>query len=259
MAKKSRWEAFNAIHSNKFRYDHPEARLELPPDLFVVAYHRRFVKKSDFLFAQYQPQLIATPAIILLPKEPSGRRIYDEVWAAAHVLLKPSSKYNLPRHRWWERRDWKDFVRRGDGIYKPFVLKAVDRGGYACSLCHWMEKCSGCVIEPTDAPTFEDSLHRKVFMAIEWHSSLLAENYNQTANEVVEHASTKERGALEAQEQHNYTTLDDCLTKFHKTEQLENETACETCKSPQIHFKRMEVMRPPPILVIQLKRFRQYG
>ena len=114
----------------------------------------------------------------------------------AHVLLKPSSKFNLPKHRWWELRDWKQYVTSNDGIYKPFVLKAVDRGGYACALCHWMEKCSGCIIEPTDAPIFEECLTEKVFMAIEWHSSLLADNYNQTANEVVEHASTKERAGM---------------------------------------------------------------
>ena len=116
----------------------------------------------------------------------------------------------MPSHRWWELKNWKQFVQSGAGIYKPFVLKAVDRSGYACCLCHWTEKCSGCIIEPTDAPIFDENFHQKTFIAIEWHSSLLADNYNQTANEVVEHVSTKEKGMDDTQPV-NYTTLDECL------------------------------------------------
>jgi exosortase/archaeosortase len=43
------------------------------------------------------------------------------------------------------------------------------------------------VISPTDAPLYEENLIRKVFIAIEWNSKILEENYNQIANEVVEH------------------------------------------------------------------------
>lgn len=75
---------------------------------------------------------------------------------------------------------------------------------------------------------------------------------------MIEHASTKKK-TLETVDQVNYTTLDDCMTKFNKTEQLENETNCEKCKSHQVHFKRMEIFMPPPVLIIQLKRFRLYG
>ena len=40
------------------------------------------------------------------------------------------------------------------------------------------------------------------------------------------------------------------MTKFSKTEQLENESHCEKCKTPQVHFKRMEIFIPPPVLII---------
>ena len=83
---------------------------------------------------------------------------------------------------------------------------------------------------PTDAPIFEEDLIKKCFIAIEWHSKQLAENYNSAANEVIEHASTKKK-TLDANDQVNYTTLDDCLTKFNKTEQLESEQNCEKCKT----------------------------
>ena len=73
---------------NQFNYDHIESRIELPRDIFVVAYHRRFIKKSEYMFSQYVPQLIANPLLFHMPTVPSGRRIYDEVWASAHVLLR---------------------------------------------------------------------------------------------------------------------------------------------------------------------------
>ena len=57
----------------------------------------------------------------------------------------------------------------------------------------------------------------------------------------------------------NYSTLDECLVKFHKTEQLESEVNCEKCCKHEVHFKRIEVFIPPPVLIIQLKRFRLYG
>lgn len=97
------------------------------------------------------------------------------------------------------------------------------------------------------------------FIVIEWHSKLLEENYNATANEVVEHASTAERPFDNEMQQHNYTSLEDCLANFNKTENIENEIHCGKCKSVQIHTKRLDIFRPPPILIIQLKRFRMVG
>ena len=193
--------------------------------------------------------MIANPLIFQIPKYPSGRRIYDEVWASAHVLLKSNSKFHRLNTRWWERKNWKELVESGNGIFAPFVLKTVDRQGYMCSQCHWTKKCNGCIIYPRDAPIYEEEMLSKCFLAIEWHSKSLAESYNPIANEVVEHASTRKK-ANEILDQSNYTTLDDCLPKFHKTEQLENETNCEKCKSNQVHYKSMKVFIPPPVLII---------
>ena len=121
-----------------------------------------------------------------------------------------------------------------------------------------MKKCSGCIILPTDAPIFEEDFIKKCFIAIEWHAKILTEGYNAVANEVVEHGSTRKQAAAVV-DQSNYTTLDECLTKFHKTEELDNPVKCDKCKTSQIHYKKMEMFNPPPVLVIQLKRFRLYG
>ena len=122
-----------------------------------------------------------------MPSVPSGRRIYDEIWTYAHILLKPNSKFHRPTNRWWERKNWRNLLPDDKSIFTPYVLKAVDKTGYGCALCHWIKKCNGCMISPTDAPIFEENLIKKVFIAIEWNSKTLEENYNPISNEVVEH------------------------------------------------------------------------
>merc|ERR1712176_752981 len=109
-----------------------------------------------------------------MPIAPSGRRIYDEIWATAHILLKPNSRFHRPMTRWWERKNWRDLSGDPDATLSPFVLKAVDKTGLVCVLCHWMKRCNGCIITPQDAPMFEEDLIKKVFIAIEWHSGILA-------------------------------------------------------------------------------------
>ena len=165
-----RYNLFFRLFSGQVNFENMEYEFELPRDMFVVAYHRRFVKKTEFLFCQYQPQLLASPLIFCMPSVPSGRRLYDEIWTAAHVLLRPNSKFHRPTNRWWEKKNWNILVLDEKSIFTPFVLKVVDKTGYSCGLCHWIKKCNGCVIFPTDAPIFEEKLIRKSFIAIEWNS-----------------------------------------------------------------------------------------
>lgn len=91
-------------------------------------------------------------------------------------------------------------------------------------------------------------------LVIEWHSETLNENYNPIVNEVVDHSSV----SLELDDAAivNYTSLDDCLTKFHKPEVIENEIRCGKCNDITPHLKKLEISRPPPVLIITLKRFR---
>ena len=91
-------------------FDMIESRVELPRDIFVVAYHRRFIRRTEYVFSRYVPQLIANPIIFSMPTVPSGRRVYEEIWASAHVLLKPTSRYHRPMTRWWERKGWRELI-----------------------------------------------------------------------------------------------------------------------------------------------------
>lgn len=66
---------------------------KLPDELITVAYHRRFVQKEHSIFAKFQPQLLTSPLLLLMPRKPTGRRIYEEVWSLAHNILKKDSRF----------------------------------------------------------------------------------------------------------------------------------------------------------------------
>lgn len=127
-----------------------------PTELIIVCYHRRFVKKEG-RFPPIQPQIISHPFVITVTSNPSGRRIYDEIWTFASKLVKQNSKLHRPIQRWWERKDWAKSIEKGL-ICKPFVIKTVTLNGFNCSRCHWTLRCSGCIIEPNDPPVFVDFL-----------------------------------------------------------------------------------------------------
>lgn len=63
---------------------------------------------------------------------------------------------------------------------KPFVLKAVERNTMNCFNCPFEDNCNGCIISPGDA-VMEDFFARGNII-IEWHSSLIEEDYNSGSN-----------------------------------------------------------------------------
>ena len=111
--KLDRYLVLSQVMQKAFDFASIESRVELPRDIFVVAYHRRFIQRTEYLFTQYVPQLIANPLIFTLPTVPSGRRIYEEIWAGAHILLRASSRYHRHNSRWWERRNWREILKDG--------------------------------------------------------------------------------------------------------------------------------------------------
>ena len=82
----------------------------LPEEIYAVAFHRRFVKKTFYFFSPYQPQILANPLIFLLPLKPTGKRVYEEVWGIAQQIIKRGSKYLKRENLWWEQKDWKDLI-----------------------------------------------------------------------------------------------------------------------------------------------------
>ena len=73
--------------------------------------------------------MLSSPIILILPLKPTGRRIYEEIWAIAHNILKKDGNLIPYDQLWWNQKDWKEKMNeaRYDGGLKPFVLKTVDR------------------------------------------------------------------------------------------------------------------------------------
>ncbi|CDW76980.1 ubiquitin carboxyl-terminal hydrolase 15 [Stylonychia lemnae] len=221
---------FNNYFHIQDKYQEYVDRGMVPEEIYVACYNRRFVKKAYYFFNPYQPQLIASPFIFILPAKPTGRRIYEEIWAVAQNILKKSSIYHHKKNLWWEQKNWEEKLNfKPDEIqqYKPFVLKTVERSEDFPRLCH---------------------------LAIEWHSSIIEEDYNPAANEVIHHSSTQDKEIIDE----DFVNLEDCLRKFHEVEEIseKDNIYCSSCKEPQAHLKKLEIFRPPPILIVQLKRFK---
>jgi hypothetical protein len=119
-----------------------------------------------------------------------------------------------PDKLWWNQPKWSDALTDPNGL-KPFVLKMVDRQGYSCCQCNWVQKCSGCLIEPSLVP-IKDFL-KKCHIAIEWHSNMIEEEYNPTSNEIMQHSSIE---GFEADDEEKVISLQNCLQKFHDVEKL---------------------------------------
>lgn len=164
-----------------------------------------------------------------MPLKPTGRRIYEEVWALASKILKDTSVYHDRRNRWWEGPNWQDKLQNSkDDVFKPFILKTVDRSGYSCSQCHWLKMCSGCVLPPCEE--YVEDFFKKVHIVIEWHSSLIEDDYNQSVNDIINHKSTEDK---EIQDD-GFINLEDCLRKFHEVEEIGSgdHIFCQSCKKP---------------------------
>lgn len=87
-----------------------------------------------------------------LPRNPTGKVLYEEIWAMAHNVLVKDSRFLDKKNLWWNQKDWPQVIatREEEKGLKPFIIKMVNREGLGCSKCDWTRKCSGCIIEPSD-------------------------------------------------------------------------------------------------------------
>lgn len=94
---------------------------------------------------------------------------------------------------WWRAENWKEQLKEALSTSKeatsspkdsasapsesttkiktftPFIIKTIDRQGYSCSECNWIQRCPGCILEPDDTKPLTDLMCRCNF-AIEWQS-----------------------------------------------------------------------------------------
>ena len=91
---------------------------------------------------------------------------------------------------WWEKENWQteladSMKKHSTTELKPFVLKAVQRNTMNCYNCSFEENCSGCIVPPGEEALVD--FFARSNLIIEWHSSLIEEDYNPSSNFVIEH------------------------------------------------------------------------
>jgi hypothetical protein len=130
------------------------------------------------------------------------------------------------------------------------VLKSVERNTMNCFNCNFEESCNGCIIKP-QIEALGDFFARSNLI-IEWHSTLIEEEYNPGSNCLLSHSEGE-------QEEEQQMTLGDCFTLFTKEENLDvlDGIHCSECREVQPSTKKIEIYRPPPVMVVQLKRFKE--
>ena len=83
---------------------------------------------------------------------------------------------------------------------------------------------------------------------------MIESDYNQQSNEIQKHKSVNNKDDDDITRS---ISLDDCILNYHKIEKLQDKVHCDQCEESTPHTKYFQIFRPPPVLIIQLKRFKQ--
>ena len=82
---------------------------------------------------------------------------------------------------------------------------------------------------------------------------MIETEYYPKSNEIMKHFTSMANSEVQEEKM---ISLEDCLTKFFGTEKLQDQLYCSGCQDHMYFQKNLMNFRPPPVLVIQLKRFK---
>jgi hypothetical protein len=205
--------------------------------------------KLDRLMKSHHPSFFGAAFPILATKSTTGRELYEQVWMRVRSMLKLTSHERS--QLWWNNCTIANEIKKMQAL-KPFVLKHVDAKGQACSICHWSEKCFGCLVQPsdTDATQLRAKLATGTFIACEWDQKYFDSNSDPLSMNWQEHESI-----IEVQNELNQEVpLQDCMKLFQKGDSI--QASCSNCGYESDNEKSLKLQGNPPVLMIQLKRFK---
>lgn len=135
-----------------------------------------------------------------------------------------------------------------------FQLCRIKRTGLHCSECKWFRPCTGCVI-PSDETKVE--VQQDEWISIDWGTELLPRLDPIQSVSVKDHESYDKVPTVDS----NQSELTRCLDMFCSEEQL--SAYCSNCSSSSGEYKEtnqlktLKLWATPPVLILQLKRFKQ--
>eukprot|EP01034_Spumella_vulgaris_P035020 gene35020-43181_t len=131
-----------------------------------------------------------------------------------------------------------------------FTLRCITKSN-ACSRCHWLERCQGCVVPNNKDVTLK--LSDGECLAIDWHFVVLELVDTNAVVGIEEHSSVMTEN--ESSSEHKIP-LSRCLDKFTEKEPLD-DVVCPKCRNADgsVMSKSLTIWRQPPVLIVQIKRF----
>ncbi len=220
------------------------------PIFFVVVHRRNTTETKRYYLNPLRYQLFGVPILLrFLPEYTSGRTLYEEVFRrVSRFFSRKLPPMPGPGH----------IHNRVDTLSAwGFALSFTNKTGLCCKTCHWLDACKGCFLPPDAAthPRISDSDQ----LAIDWDKRALSEDYHESeAYKIIIHESYEQQ----RKDEQEPLTLHKCLADFTSDEILlgsgSSAVYCPKCKTHTDSLKKIELWRPPPVLVIQLKRF-QYN
>lgn len=185
--------------------------------------------------------------------------------------LDESPDPNIPPHPSTMNR----FCYRQDGIHPydgkayeeilakyPFRLSLVKKDGSACCVCNVLQACTGCLLPPLKDVIMDDVVSgEQASVSIDWSPIAIREFYNQKRASLIEtHDSVEEN----MKSQKKPYLLTNCMREFTKVNEI--TAYCSTCTKKNDgdftetkHTQSDEVWAVPPYLIVQIKRFKNYG
>ena len=155
---------------------------------------------------------------------------------------------------------------------KPFKILLVTntRGYYKCYYCG-DTRCENCEMPLDSTKTLEADVLSKITdphfdFEIEFYWENLPEYISlDRCNTCVDYFKVikgeegkEDETTTEKPRNVDGVPIEECLKSFEEPEQLapENEWYCSNCKKHQRAFKKMEIYKAPPVLILHLKRFK---
>jgi ubiquitin C-terminal hydrolase len=233
----------------------------------IIFSQRRVVLSDNICRDYFRMDCFGLPLVMVIPSDCSANNIYNLIRIKVSSYLKSpvsgltdngniNSRQTNSNSTAQINSNGKHYVDTDEALGGKipsggFWLRSILGGSVAggvCSRCPWISKCHGCII-PNDDNIM--NLKDGESIAIDWHFIVFEELLNtKLASEVRKHQSVLNKNKIEER----VLPFSKCLEKFIEDEKLE-DIICPKCKSFDDLSKRLTIWRPPPVLIVQLKRF----
>ena len=135
--------------------------------------------------------------------------------------------------------------------------------GLSCPNCPWTDRCQGCLITDVENIYLNKTFRKKsITIAIQWNENNSNTYIRKSTSKIegakfrqpIKHESINRCDALD----NKRLSIYECINKYCKEEKMDgkDQVYCSKCKEHQDHTKQVTLYRPPPVLIIHLKRFK---